>query len=74
MRNKFAALPLLCLALVTGCSGKLGSSPPPMQDPTRNSGLERLPVVTVLGGLAMRYGPAVPAATRDGSPYARRIS
>ena len=74
MRNNFAALPLLCLALATGCASQSGYSPPPMQDPTRNAGLERFPVVTVPGGLATRYGPAVPAATRDGSPYARRIS
>ena len=43
MRNKFAALPLLCLALVTGCASQSGYSPPPMRDPTLNAGLERLP-------------------------------
>ncbi len=47
MRNKFAALLLLCLALVTGCANL---SPPAMQDPTRNAGLERRPVVTHPGG------------------------
>ena len=74
MRNNFAALPLLCLALVTGCASQSGRSPPPMQDPTQNADLERLPVVTVPVGLAMRYGLAMPAAICDGSPYARGIS
>ena len=50
MRTKFAALPLLCLALVTGCASQSGYSPPPMQDPTRNAGFERPPVVTHPGG------------------------
>ena len=50
MRNKFAALALLCLALLTGCASQSGRSPPSMQDPTRNAGLERLPVVIVPGG------------------------
>jgi hypothetical protein len=71
MRNNLAALPLLCLALVTGCASQSGRAPPPLQDPTRNAGSERLPVVAVPGGLALSYGPA---ATRDRTPYARRIS
>ena len=56
MRNNFAALPLLCLSLVAGCASQSGlHSPPPLQDPTRNAGFERPPVVVVPAGPALSY-------------------
>jgi len=74
MRNNLAALPLLCLSLVAGCASQSGlHSPPPLQDPTRNAGFERLPAVAVPAGLALSYGHAAPASTREVSPYGRRI-
>jgi len=50
MRNNLAALPLLSLSLVAGCASQSGlHSPPPLQDPTRNAGFERPPVVVPAG-------------------------